>query len=121
MLNWIKKLVGDSNDKAVKQIQPLVNEVNGLENGFKALSDEGLRETTLEKLADHGNGQQDIFYLRQSVLTVSIHAASGQASASSTRTSWPRSISSACPSATRPRCAAFAPRRCGASDRKSVV
>ena len=37
MLNWIKKLVGDSNEKAVRQIQPLVNEINGLESEIKGL------------------------------------------------------------------------------------
>ncbi|MBC8076238.1 MAG: preprotein translocase subunit SecA, partial [Chloroflexales bacterium] len=55
MLKWIKKLVGDSNDKAVRQLQPLVDEINGLENEFKGLNDEQLRAKTADfraRLAD---------------------------------------------------------------------
>src|SRR5687768_11014681 len=48
MLKWIKKLVGDSNEKVVRQIQPLVDEINALENEFKGLSDEELRAKTAE-------------------------------------------------------------------------
>ncbi|MFV9506096.1 MAG: preprotein translocase subunit SecA [Oscillochloridaceae bacterium umkhey_bin13] len=48
MLNWLKKLVGDTNEKAVRQIQPLVDEINALEDEFKALSDEALRGKTVE-------------------------------------------------------------------------
>lgn len=48
MLNWLKKLVGDTNEKAVRQIQPLVAEINALEADFKALSDEALRSKTAE-------------------------------------------------------------------------
>ncbi len=43
MLNLFSRLV-DSNDRAVKRLQPLVNEINGLESEFEALSDEEIRE-----------------------------------------------------------------------------
>ena len=55
MLNWLKKLVGDTNDKAVRQIQPLVEEINGLEEEYRALADEALAAKTAEfkgRLAD---------------------------------------------------------------------
>ncbi|NNJ11584.1 preprotein translocase subunit SecA [Chloroflexales bacterium ZM16-3] len=48
MLNWLKKVVGDGNDRAVRQIQPIVEEINGLEGAYQALSDEALREKTAE-------------------------------------------------------------------------
>jgi preprotein translocase subunit SecA len=48
MLKWFKKLVGDGNEKAVRQIDPLVDEINALEEDFKALSDEELRAKTGE-------------------------------------------------------------------------
>ncbi len=48
MLKFFKKIVGDSNDRAVKQLQPLVEEINRLEPQFKALSDEQLRAKTDE-------------------------------------------------------------------------
>ncbi|RRR70143.1 MAG: preprotein translocase subunit SecA [Candidatus Viridilinea halotolerans] len=46
MFNWLKKLVGDSNDKAVKQIQPRVAAINALEPEYQALSDEALAAKT---------------------------------------------------------------------------
>ncbi|NTU81129.1 MAG: preprotein translocase subunit SecA [Chloroflexales bacterium] len=55
MLNWFKKLVGDTNEKAVRQIQPTVEEINALEPEYKALSDEALAGKTAElkgRLAD---------------------------------------------------------------------
>jgi preprotein translocase subunit SecA len=62
MLNWIKKLVGDSNEKAVRQLQPLVEEINGLENEFKGLSDEQLRGKTAEfrQRLEEGDMLEDI-------------------------------------------------------------
>ncbi len=48
MLNWLKKLVGDGNEKAVRQIQPLVDEINSLEPEFQRLSDDELRAKTAE-------------------------------------------------------------------------
>ncbi|KAB8139887.1 preprotein translocase subunit SecA [Chloroflexia bacterium SDU3-3] len=55
MLNFFKKLVGDSNDRAVKQLQPIIAEINGLEPEYQALTDEQLGAKTAEfkrRLAD---------------------------------------------------------------------
>ncbi|NTV64207.1 MAG: preprotein translocase subunit SecA, partial [Oscillochloris sp.] len=48
MFNWLKKMVGDGNDRAVRQIQPLVEEINALEQEYKALSDAALQAKTSE-------------------------------------------------------------------------
>ncbi len=42
----LRKLVGDPNERALKQIAPLVREINALEPEIEALSDEALRERT---------------------------------------------------------------------------
>src|SRR5215510_174147 len=55
MLNFFKKIVGDSNERAVKNIMPVANEIEGLKEEFQALSDDQLREKTAEfkqRLAD---------------------------------------------------------------------
>src|SRR6266540_2654405 len=39
MLNFLKKIVGDSNDRVIKQMTPLVEEINRLEPEFQALDD----------------------------------------------------------------------------------
>jgi preprotein translocase subunit SecA len=46
MFNWLKKIVGDGNDKALSQIKPLVEAINRLEPEYRALSDEELRGKT---------------------------------------------------------------------------
>jgi preprotein translocase subunit SecA len=48
MFNFLKKIVGDSNDRAIKQLMPLVEEINELEPEFKALTDAQLGEKTAE-------------------------------------------------------------------------
>jgi preprotein translocase subunit SecA len=51
MFNWVKKILGDNgagNSKAVRQIQPLVAAINGLEAEYQALADEALRAKTDE-------------------------------------------------------------------------
>src|ERR687888_504945 len=48
MFNFLKKIVGDSNDRAIKQIMPLVEEINRLEPEFQALSEAQLGEQTAE-------------------------------------------------------------------------
>ncbi len=46
--NLLKKVVGDPSEKFIKQIQPLVDEINALEPEMQSLSDEELRaQTTL--------------------------------------------------------------------------
>ena len=52
-----KSLFGSSNDRAVKNLQPLVSEINGLEDGLSSKDDGALRIIT-EKLRDRlANGQ----------------------------------------------------------------
>lgn len=48
MLNWLKKLLGDTNEKALRQLQPLVDEINELEERFHQMSDDELRGLTPE-------------------------------------------------------------------------
>jgi preprotein translocase subunit SecA len=45
---WFTKILGDPNEKELKRMQPLVDEVNALEPDFKELSDEGLAAKTEE-------------------------------------------------------------------------
>jgi preprotein translocase subunit SecA len=46
MLNFVKKIFGDSNDRAVKQIEPIIRTINTLESSFKSLSDADLQSKT---------------------------------------------------------------------------
>ncbi len=57
MFKSIAKLIGGSSDRVVKKLQPYVDEVNGLEPEFEALTDEGLRVTTEEFRARLGDGE----------------------------------------------------------------
>src|SRR3954471_721645 len=57
MFNFIKKIVGDSNDRAVKQIMPIANEVEALADEYRALSDDQLREKTSEFRARLTDGE----------------------------------------------------------------
>ena len=62
MFNFLKKIVGDSNDRVVKQITPIADEIESLAEQYRALSDEQLREKTAEfkqRLAD-GEDLDDI-------------------------------------------------------------
>ncbi|HEY8309467.1 MAG TPA: hypothetical protein VIG47_02875, partial [Gemmatimonadaceae bacterium] len=45
---WFTKILGDPNEKELKRIQPLVDDINALEPDFKALSDQGLADKTEE-------------------------------------------------------------------------
>jgi preprotein translocase subunit SecA len=44
----LKKLLGDPNARKLKKFQPLIAEINLLEEDIKALSDDQLREKTQE-------------------------------------------------------------------------
>ncbi len=57
MFNWLKKLVGDTNEKAVRQIQPLVEAINALEAEYQALPDEALAGKTAEFKARLADGE----------------------------------------------------------------
>jgi preprotein translocase subunit SecA len=48
MLNWLSKLGGDPSERAIKKLQPVVDEVNALESDYQALSGEALRDKTTE-------------------------------------------------------------------------
>src|SRR5437588_9369385 len=48
MFNWLTKLGGDSSEREIKKIRPLVDQVNALEEDYKALSDDALRDKTTE-------------------------------------------------------------------------
>ena len=41
-----KSLFGSSNDRAVKNLQPLVSKINGLEDGLSGKDDDALRDMT---------------------------------------------------------------------------
>ena len=58
MFNWLKNLVGDGNEKAVRQIQPLVVAINGLEAEYTALPDEALQAKTAEFRARLDDGEE---------------------------------------------------------------
>jgi preprotein translocase subunit SecA len=57
MFNWLKKVLGDGSDKAARQLQPLVDAINGLEPEYQALSDEALRGKTAEFRARLADGE----------------------------------------------------------------
>ena len=57
MFSLISKLIGDSNEKALKKIQPLVNEINLLENNYQNLSNSDLKNCTTEFKKRLSNGE----------------------------------------------------------------
>jgi preprotein translocase subunit SecA len=48
MMNWLRKLVGDTNERSLKPLWPLVAEINDLEPTFEQMSDDDLRAKTDE-------------------------------------------------------------------------
>ena len=48
MLKWVGKVLGDSNEREVRRLQPLVDQINQLEPEMQALSDEELGAKTAE-------------------------------------------------------------------------
>ncbi|MFQ5873450.1 MAG: preprotein translocase subunit SecA, partial [Dehalococcoidia bacterium] len=48
MLKWLSKLSGDSNEKELARLEPVVEAINGLEPEFESLSDEQLGAKTAE-------------------------------------------------------------------------
>src|SRR6266540_1775426 len=57
MLNFLKKIVGDSNDRVIKQLTPIVDEIEALKDEYQALSDEQLREKTDQFKARLADGE----------------------------------------------------------------
>ena len=47
-MSFLKKIFGDENEKYLKHIQPLVDEVNKLEQEFEHFSDEQIKGKTRE-------------------------------------------------------------------------
>jgi len=63
MFTWIaKKVFGTSNERAIRRVQPLVVQINGLEETMKALSDAELQAKTPEfkQKLDNGATLDDI-------------------------------------------------------------
>src|SRR5262249_34292195 len=46
MLNWLTKVVGDSSEREIKRIQPIVREINDLSPKLESASDDELRSLT---------------------------------------------------------------------------
>jgi preprotein translocase subunit SecA len=57
MVKLVSKIFGDVNEQQVKKLRPLVKEINELEPGVQALSDEQLRAKTDELRARLGEGE----------------------------------------------------------------
>ncbi|MBH65243.1 MAG: preprotein translocase subunit SecA [Chloroflexi bacterium] len=57
MFKLINKLVGDSNEKALKQIRVIVDEINALEPEFEKLTDEQLEGVTADFKARYAEGE----------------------------------------------------------------
>ena len=57
MFKLINKIVGDSNEKALNELQPIVDEINSLEPRFESLSDDELRGVTADFRARYNAGE----------------------------------------------------------------
>lgn len=57
MFKFFNKLVGDSNEKALTLIQPIVAEINSLESQFEKLTDEELKGVTADYRARYNGGE----------------------------------------------------------------
>ena len=63
MRGIVKKIFGDPNDKAIKQLMPLVQDINGLEPSMRELSDEELMQVGAEfrrRYNDEGETLDDL-------------------------------------------------------------
>ncbi len=62
MVGFLKNIIGDSNERELKRLQPIVTEVNQLEPEFEKLSNEQLRDLTSEfkKRLQEGEELDDI-------------------------------------------------------------
>ncbi|MFH1171558.1 MAG: preprotein translocase subunit SecA [bacterium] len=45
-MSWLTRIFGDANARALKQLQPLIEKINGLEKHYEGMSDARLREET---------------------------------------------------------------------------
>ena len=56
MLSWIlRKVLGSKNQREVKRIRPLVEKINQLEQQFQSLTEDQLREKTVQWKKDLAN------------------------------------------------------------------
>src|SRR5690242_13356087 len=55
-MNLITKVFGDPNEKELKALRPIVDQINALEDEMKALTDEELRERTADFKEELANG-----------------------------------------------------------------
>src|SRR6476660_9678393 len=55
-MNLITKVFGDPNDKELKGLRPIVEQINALEDEMRALTDEELRERTADFKEELANG-----------------------------------------------------------------
>ena len=60
--NLIKKIVGTKNERELKRIQPLIDQINGLEERMRGLSNDELQAMTpaLKQRLENGEGLDDI-------------------------------------------------------------
>src|SRR3989338_8989864 len=56
-MSFLTKILGDSNKKFLKKLEPIVSSVNALEEKMKSLSDEGLKSVTAELRNKINSGQ----------------------------------------------------------------
>src|SRR5947209_16336219 len=57
MFNWLTKLGGDSSEREIKKLRPIVDRINALEAEYQALSDAALRDKTTEFRGRHLAGE----------------------------------------------------------------
>jgi len=55
--NMLRKVVGDPNEKEIRQLQPIVDQINELEPTFQSFSDEKLRDKTQEFIGRYHAGE----------------------------------------------------------------
>lgn len=57
VLGLVKKIFGDTNEREIKRILRIVEEINGMEPELEKLSDEQLQAKTVEFMGRHANGE----------------------------------------------------------------
>ena len=70
MLDWLKKLLGNSNDAEVKKLSKIVDQVEALEDSYKQLTDAQLRAKTDEFRNRLANGETEDDILPEAFATV---------------------------------------------------
>ena len=70
MLEWLKKLLGNSNEAEVKKLSKIVDQVDALEDSYKQLTDEQLRAKTDEFRNRLQNGETEDDILPEAFATV---------------------------------------------------